>query len=93
MSVTGFLRGHPMYFADGEWRYVDTDELTAGNARDCHECGKPPTVEGHDPCLGTLPGVQNACCGHGDPTQAYIQYEDGRDLRGAAAFREFPPRV
>jgi len=24
-----------------------------------------PTPEGHDACLGKLPGVGAACCGHG----------------------------
>jgi len=46
----------------------------------CAKCKKCPTKEGHDGCLGTLPGkIMNACCGHGDDGCAYIQYwgEDG----------------
>lgn len=31
----------------------------------CRHCQMERTPEGHDPCLGTLPGVQYACCGHG----------------------------
>ncbi len=31
----------------------------------CSHCHLLPTPEGHDACLGTLPGVWNACCGHG----------------------------
>jgi hypothetical protein len=31
----------------------------------CRICGKYPTRKGHDPCLANLPGVYNACCGHG----------------------------
>ena len=31
----------------------------------CRECGLKRDEDGHDPCLGTLPGVMNACCGHG----------------------------
>ena len=25
-----------------------------------------------DACIGRLPGVRGACCGHGDPDEAYI---------------------
>ncbi len=34
-----------------------------------------------DPCIGYLPGVFNACCGHGDDAEAYITFGlrgDGR---------------
>ncbi len=43
----------------------------------CAACGQLPTPEGHDACLGTLPGVWNACCGHGDPSEAYVQFRPG----------------
>ena len=46
----------------------------------CFMCAKKRTKEGHDPCLGTLPGVQFACCGHGD--QGYLKLENGTILRG-----------
>ncbi len=56
----------------------------------CHHCGLDKTPEGHDGCLGTLPGdVMNACCGHGVTAFAYIQYEPGdRRIAGLAALRE-----
>lgn len=84
MTVTGRLRGHKIRFdeARDEWLYADTSEPTVGNERICNECRKPSTPEGHDACLGTLPGVKNACCGHGDPEQAYVQHEDGRRVGG-----------
>lgn len=41
----------------------------------CNRCGRKRTKEGHDPCLGTLPGVANACCGHG--AEGYINFENG----------------
>lgn len=84
MTARGQLRGHPMYF-DGEvWRYEDTGEPTADGWRDrpCGECDRHPTPEGHDPCLGELPGVRNACCGHGDRREAYVQFENGVTIRG-----------
>lgn len=47
----------------------------SGQYCNCAKCGLPPTPEGHDGCLGTLPGpIMNACCGHGNDSQAYIQY-------------------
>lgn len=53
----------------------------------CEKCGLPPTLEGHDGCLGVLPEnlVMNACCGHGCDNMAYIQYWDGDDITGPAA--------
>lgn len=34
--------------------------------RPCPRCGRVPTEpRGPDPCLGNLPGVEAACCGHG----------------------------
>lgn len=43
--------------------------------RECVACGAAqPKVYGiPDPCLGMLPGVNNACCGHGNAHQAYVQ--------------------
>lgn len=47
----------------------------------CRQCRLPQTKEGHDPCLGTLPGVSFACCGHGR-TEGYIMFDNGRIMRG-----------
>lgn len=72
------LRGYPIYHGDTEWRYVDTNESTSENweKRPCKLCNQFQDKDGHDPCLGELPGVMNACCGHGNPKEAYIQYEN-----------------
>lgn len=44
---------------------------------DCDHCGLKATKEGHDGCLGELPGpVMNACCGHGQDEVAYIQFDN-----------------
>lgn len=51
----------------------------------CGNCGKRRTDEGHDACLGTLIGVMNACCGHGNEDEAYIQFLDGECVRGKDA--------
>ena len=43
----------------------------------CQHCGRSPTKEGFDGCLGLLPGVVHACCGHGNSDLAYIAFEGG----------------
>ena len=48
----------------------------------CPKCGEGVTPEGHDPCITNLPGVTNACCGHGSSEGGYIQFSDGRIIRG-----------
>lgn len=44
------------------------------NGESCGECGLRPTIEGHDACIGTLPNVMNACCGHGGRNEPYVQF-------------------
>lgn len=41
----------------------------------CGHCGLKRTPEGHDGCIGTLEGVMNACCGHGEDKVAYVQFD------------------
>ena len=40
----------------------------------CGFCNLKRTPEGHDGCIGTLSNVMNACCGHGEVKQAYVQF-------------------
>ena len=61
-------------------------------SRVCGFCSREPTIDGHDGCLGTLPGVMNACCGHGEISLAYIQFENGGLVRGEAAVRMIDER-
>lgn len=69
---------------ESTYRYEDTG---APYDRDCPppciRCGKHPTPEGHDACLGQLPGVKYACCGHG-VEHGYIIYNDGHEEREEA---------
>jgi hypothetical protein len=46
----------------------------------CPVCKLERTPEGHDPCLGTLPGVKFACCGHGYK-RGYIYFTNGIIIR------------
>ncbi len=77
-----------MSLIDSSWRYDDTGELVSENPnRVCNHCSLPNTLEGHDGCIGTLLGVMNACCGHGRSAEAYVQYHDGRTIRGEDALK------
>lgn len=68
---------------DGSEYYCDTMEPFDAEfpTRPCTRCGKYPTPEGHDSCLGDLPGVEFACCGHG-VEKAYISFKNGITIRG-----------
>ncbi len=59
----------------------------------CVNCGLANTIEGHDGCLGTLPGVEHACCGHGNPEYSYIRFESGQVITGFTVDRSGVPRV
>lgn len=71
-------------------KVIYTPELSgSGQFGICIKCGKPPTKEGHDGCLGTLDEsvVMNACCGHGRDDMAYIQFWDTECIRGEEALK------
>ncbi len=61
--------------------------LTEVGRAKCGHCKRARTPEGHDGCLGELPGgVMNACCGHGGNAEgAYIQYWDKSRMSGSEA--------
>lgn len=67
--------------------YFAREEVLRGRVTSspCKRCGKDPDKNGHDYCLGTLPGVMNACCGHGEDKLAYLQYWDGSRVNGKDA--------
>ena len=46
------------------WMYSDTKTICDDN-RPCKRCGRLPTKEGYDACLGYIEGTMSACCGHG----------------------------
>ena len=92
MTASAKWRGHAICYNQdqGIWIYVDTGQpVEEWKDRPCGWCGYENTPEGHDGCLGTLPGVRNACCGHGVDEDAYIQFQDGSELRGLEAGEMF----
>ena len=76
--VTSYMRGHKIYWDDvfEEWCYADTKEI-ADDKRPCARCGRYPTPEGYDGCLGYIPDAWGACCGHGKE-RGYIFYKKYR---------------
>lgn len=79
------LRGNKIINILGNFLYADTLEPTANNERPCGHCGENFDADGHDGCLGIMPGVMNACCGHGDEDQAYVQLKRYKIIEGAEA--------
>jgi len=81
------FRGNNIIFENNKWIYEDTKLSVAEthSERPCGNCGKPYTKEGYDACLGKLPGVMNACCGHGNINEAYVQFLDGKVIDGKDA--------
>ncbi len=77
------LRGHVIVEVDDEcWMYEDGVLVKDDEGRNCGRCNRPRTAQGHDGCLGELPGLINACCGHGLTQDAYVQYPSGNCIRG-----------
>lgn len=84
-----FFRGHPILFEGeypkGRWVYADTREplpAAGGKIRACATCGSKHALHESDPCLGNLPGVDNACCGHGIREESYIRFTTGVTIMG-----------
>ena len=91
------LRGWPIIWlenvpntfgTEGKWVYEDTGEdipANGGKFRPCKKCGRlfeGSNIGDADPCLGELPGVDNACCGHGDSSKSYIRFINGVVIEG-----------
>ena len=68
-----YSRGHKIIWNSEKeiWIYADTGK-EYNKERSCKRCGKQPTAEGHDACLGKLKKVVNACCGHGVKGESYV---------------------
>jgi len=64
--ITSYSRGHKIYYNTDtkKWHYLDDDSECKGE-RPCKKCGRYPTKEGYDACLGHIDGAISACCGHG----------------------------
>jgi len=65
MVVKTYSRGWPIILLDGEWVWEDSLIRIDEKEKPCKRCGKMPTEEGYDACLGYIEGYESACCGHG----------------------------
>ena len=72
ITVTSHSRGWLVVWRNNRWLYAD-DFSIMDDSRPCKKCNRFPTAEGYDACLGHLPGVKHACCGHG--------VEEGYEIR------------
>lgn len=85
MSSRSYVRGHEVYydFKNRVYRYYDDNTEVFTDTyikRPCPRCNIPPTEESHDACLGSMSGVEFACCGHGVRNNCYVTFKDGREL-------------
>ena len=60
--IRSYKRGHSIIYI-GRWVYADT-RTPVTVERACVRCKRMPS-NGMDACMGRLPGVTSACCGHG----------------------------
>lgn len=66
LSITSYKRGHLIAWDAEQQRWVYADDGSPASVeRPCAKCGRMPTPEGYDACLGHIPGAKAACCGHG----------------------------
>jgi len=79
--VTSHSRGNKIYFKADKWYYSE-DNTINDDSKPCKRCGKKPTKEGFDACLGHIEGVTSACCGHG-VEESYLKAKEGRKLQKA----------
>lgn len=84
-----YWRGHAIApRRDGAFVYLsDGVPVTEDPSRPCGHCHLPNRPDGHDACIGHLKDVTNACCGHGIPYHAYVQFADGGRLAEADALQ------
>ena len=77
MSSISQHRGHPVKWNEDRNRFEYEDGIAMdAHERPCTKCDMLAGDDGHDPCLGKLPGVKDACCGHGTGL-GYIIFENG----------------
>lgn len=80
--INSYYRGHEIILNEKEWIYKDNKKpVKFYPYREYGKCGKENNKNDHDACISNLPGVINACCGHGTE-EGYIQFENGVIIRG-----------
>ena len=77
--IKSHSRGHEIYYDGKDWRYSDDDTIS-DDSRPCKRCGRMPTKEGYDACLGHIEGAKSACCGHG-AEEPYVISKKSEDTK------------
>lgn len=75
ITITSHSRGWDIYFDGEDWRYSDNNQIY-DDSRPCKRCGRMPSKEGYDACLGHIDGVKSACCGHGVEDSYVVKERD-----------------
>ena len=76
--MEGYDKGHKIIYINDNWVYADNEEKSNNfNPRPCIRCGEGGEI---DHCLGRLPGITAACCGHGTGS-GYLAFENGTVIR------------
>ncbi|MDR2830700.1 MAG: hypothetical protein LBB45_06685 [Methanobrevibacter sp.] len=76
-----YVRGHEILirWPNGEEDiYTDTKEPVK-DLRPCTRCGRLPTPEGYDSCIGYVEEAKYVCCGHGKE-HGIIMLKNGRNI-------------
>jgi hypothetical protein len=82
VGIVDYEFGHAIRGGPRRYFYVDTGKMVKCPwERPCPKCGHYRTKDKHDPCIANLPGVRNACCGHG-VEESYVQFENGMVICG-----------
>lgn len=90
VEITAHCKGHKITCTERDesgvysvWRYAESGKrFSTEDSLACVKCGKVSKGHEPDPCMGNLPGVENACCGHGIENDAYISFDNGITVRG-----------
>lgn len=83
-DIHSYCSGYAVTWNGSSWHFDDTGEPLlgwGGVARPCAKCGAVMDDHSPDYCLGNLPGVNNACCGHGQRNESYIRFTNGIVIR------------
>ena len=80
--VTAYKRGNLILWFNGTWVYESDHAPIDQEERPCLRCGRMPTPEGYNACLGYIEGATSACCGHG-VEESYVLFgtETGRSAK------------
>jgi hypothetical protein len=84
VTIVSYLYGRKIYSIDEVWYWADDKTPIGDSWRSCPHCKKDPAADCEDPpdpCLGWLPGVKFACCGHGYTNRAYVLLEGESNYR------------